>query len=115
MFGGLETHTTSFKGRPCLRSSIIHLQEAHRKELIDFGREFDGEERIHDVEGTNETLFALLQPLEGEVHIVKRRYSGFFATDLNLLTARPRGFECQTSRFGVRYGGEDPIGVSKEN
>ena len=69
-----------------LRSSIIHLQEAHRKELIDFGRKLDGEEEIHDVEGSNETdLFALLQPLEGEVHIVKCRYSGFVATDLDLL------------------------------
>ena len=65
---------------------IIHLQEVHRRELIDFGRELDGQEGIHDVEGTAEAeLFSLLQPLEGEFHMVKRRYSGFFATDLDLL------------------------------
>ncbi|MEM9536361.1 MAG: isochorismatase family protein, partial [Cyanobacteria bacterium P01_E01_bin.45] len=26
---------------------IVHLQEVHRKEMVDFGRELDGSEAIH--------------------------------------------------------------------
>ncbi|PSR24330.1 MAG: cysteine hydrolase [Sulfobacillus benefaciens] len=65
---------------------VVHLQEVHRPELVDFGRELDGDEGIHDMEGDQETeLFPPLKPIAGEFHVVKRRYSGFFGTDLDLL------------------------------
>lgn len=65
---------------------IIHLQEFHRKELVDFGRELDGVEPVHCLEGTSEVeLYPPLAPIDGEWLIQKRRYSGFFGTDLDLL------------------------------
>lgn len=65
---------------------IVFLQEVHRRSGIDFGRELDGAEGIHCLEGEPGTeLWPTLRPGEGEYHIVKRRYSGFFATDLDLL------------------------------
>ncbi len=65
---------------------VIHFKELHRKELVDFGRELDGRETIHCVEGTSDAEFMeRFGPIEGEYFIGKRRYSGFFATDLDLL------------------------------
>lgn len=61
-------------------------QEVHRPDLIDFGRELDGEEPVHCVEGTSGvSLLPDFQPRAGEHLIRKRRYSAFFATDLDLL------------------------------
>ncbi|MEB3211151.1 MAG: isochorismatase family cysteine hydrolase [Leptolyngbyaceae bacterium] len=65
---------------------IIHTQEVHRKEMVDFGRELDGAEPVHCLEtwaGTD--FYPELYPIDGEHVIVKRRYSAFFATDLDLL------------------------------
>lgn len=68
------------------RLPIVFTQEVHRQELVDFGRELDGAEPIHCVEGTaGVELRPETKPLEGEWLIQKRRYSGFFATDLDLL------------------------------
>lgn len=68
------------------RLPIIFTQEVHRKELIDFGRELDGAEPVHCVEGRPGVEFhPLTQPSDGEWVIQKRRYSGFFATDLDIL------------------------------
>jgi nicotinamidase-related amidase len=65
---------------------VIFFQEVHRPEGIDFGRELDGDEGVHCVEGAPGTeLWPTLQPEEGEYHIAKRRYSGFFGTELDLL------------------------------
>jgi nicotinamidase-related amidase len=65
---------------------IIHTQEVHRKERVDFGRELDGAEPIHCLEGQPGTMFhPAFTPLDGEFIIPKRRYSAFFATDLDLL------------------------------
>jgi nicotinamidase-related amidase len=64
----------------------IFTQEAHRKERVDFGRELDGDEGVHCVEGSEGVDFRdETRPLDGDFLIVKRRYSGFFATDLDLL------------------------------
>ena len=65
---------------------IIHTQEVHRKQLVDFGRELDGAEPIHCLEtlpGTD--IYPELAPIDGEFVIRKRRYSCFFATDLEIL------------------------------
>ena len=65
---------------------IIHFREIHRKQMVDFGRELDGDEGIHCIEGTEAADFVEKnRPLENEFFIAKRRYSGFFATDLDLL------------------------------
>jgi nicotinamidase-related amidase len=65
---------------------VIFTQEVHRRELVDFGRELDGAEPVHCVEGTRGVeLLAETQPREGEWLIQKRRYSAFFATDLEVL------------------------------
>ena len=64
---------------------IVLTQEVHRPSGVDFGRELDGEEPAHCLEGQAGT--ALVPELHGVVtHVVrKRRYSAFFATDLDLL------------------------------
>ncbi len=65
---------------------IIYTQEMHRKERVDFGRELDGSEDIHCLEGTDDVdLIDSLSPQDGEYVIKKRRYSCFFATDLEIL------------------------------
>jgi nicotinamidase-related amidase len=65
---------------------VVFTQEAHRKECVDFGRELDGNEGVHCLEGSEGVAFrSETQPADGDFIIVKRRYSGFFATDLDLL------------------------------
>jgi nicotinamidase-related amidase len=65
---------------------VIYTQEAHRAEGVDFGRELDGEEPVHCVEGTpGVEIIPDLARQPGDFLIVKRRYSAFFATDLDLL------------------------------
>jgi biuret amidohydrolase len=69
-----------------VRIPVIFTQEVHRRELVDFGRELDGAEPVHCVEGTlGVQLLPETQPRDGEWVIQKRRYSAFFATDLELL------------------------------
>jgi nicotinamidase-related amidase len=66
---------------------VIFVQEVHRPDHIDFGRELDGEEDLHCIEGHRLTEIAAEEVdfRPGDYHIPKRRYSAFFATDLELL------------------------------
>jgi nicotinamidase-related amidase len=65
---------------------VIFFQEAHRPDGVDFGRELDGDEDVHCVEGDDATeLWPTLTPGPGEYAIAKRRYSCFFGTDLEIL------------------------------
>ncbi len=65
---------------------IVHVQEIHRKQMVDFGRELDGVEDVHDLEGTPEVeIHPSMRPIDGEWLIQKRRYSCFFGTDLEIL------------------------------
>ncbi len=66
---------------------VIFIQEVHRPDLVDFGRELDGEEDLHCIEGHKGTEIAAADVdfRPGDYHIPKRRYSAFFATDLELL------------------------------
>ena len=74
--------------------SIIHTQEVHRKEMVDFGRELDGVEPVHCLENWPGTDFhPELYPRNGEYTISKRRYSCFFGTDLEILL---RGLQVKT-------------------
>ena len=73
---------------------IIFFQEAHRPDFVDFGRELDGTETVHCVEGNpgteiaDETGFS-----DADYFIRKRRYSCFFGTDLEILL---KGLKVQT-------------------
>lgn len=65
---------------------VIQIKEVHRPDMVDFGRELDGSEGIHCIETAPDTDYAwLTYPIDGEYLISKRRYSAFFATDLEIL------------------------------
>ena len=73
---------------------VIYFAEVHRANYVDFGRELDGSEGIHCVEGAKDTeLDHRLIPDEVDYLIVKRRYSCFFGTDLEILL---RGLKVET-------------------
>lgn len=64
---------------------VILTREVHRPSRVDFGRELDGDEPPHCLEGgAGAALVPELRALDA--HLVrKRRYSAFFATDLAIL------------------------------
>lgn len=66
---------------------IIFFQEVHRPNLIDFGRELDGMEGLHCVEGQPGTPIAAQEmDLRDDDYVIsKRRYSCFFGTELEIL------------------------------
>lgn len=65
---------------------VIYTQEVHRNNHVDFGRELDGDEPIHCIEGTKGSeIISEISPMPGDYVIKKRRYSAFFGTDLNIL------------------------------
>lgn len=74
------------KARAC-DIPIIFIQEVHRPDHIDFGRELDGDEDVHCVEGNPNTAIAVeqtgFQPTD--YLVPKRRYSAFFGTDFEIL------------------------------
>ena len=82
------------KARTC-NIPIIFIQEIHRANLVDFGRELDGVEDVHCLDNNPETDLAREQMgfVEGDYHIQKRRYSAFFGTDLEILL---RGLKVET-------------------
>ena len=65
---------------------IVFVQEAHRPNLVDFGRELDGQERIHCIETHASTQIAKEVEMRPDDYFIrKRRYSCFFGTDLEIL------------------------------
>lgn len=73
------------KAREC-DIPIVFFQEAHRRNLIDFGRELDGAEGIHLLEGDPGTeIDSALNMRPDDYFIRKRRYSGFFGTEFEIL------------------------------
>jgi nicotinamidase-related amidase len=74
---------------------VIFFQEIHRKDLIDYGRELDGSEDIHCLEGNPGTPVAAeeMGMRDSDYFIHKRRYSCFFGTELEILL---RGLKAQT-------------------
>lgn len=67
---------------------VIFIQEVHRPDLVDMGRELDGDEEVHDLEGWQGTeLHPELTPLPSrkEYLVKKRRYDAFLGTDLDLV------------------------------
>jgi nicotinamidase-related amidase len=74
---------------------VIFIQEVHRPDLVDFGRELDGSEDIHCLEDDPNTEIAAeeLGFLPSDYLIKKRRYSAFFGTDFEILL---RGLKVDT-------------------
>ena len=73
---------------------IVFFQEAHRRNLIDFGRELDGAEGVHLLEGDPGTeVDPALGMRPDDYFIRKRRYSCFFGTELEILL---RGLKADT-------------------
>lgn len=74
---------------------VIFIQEIHRANLVDFGRELDGDESIHCLDNNPNTDLAKeqmgFQP--NDYHIQKRRYSAFYGTDLEILL---KGLKAET-------------------
>ena len=74
---------------------VIFIQEVHRPDLVDFGRELDGDEDVHCLEGDPRTEVAKEEMgfQDGDYIVPKRRYSAFFGTDFEILL---RGLKVDT-------------------
>ena len=74
---------------------VIFIQEVHRPDLVDFGRELDGSEDIHCIETDPGTDIAVEEMgfHPNDYLIKKRRYSAFFGTDFEILL---RGLKIDT-------------------
>ena len=73
---------------------VVFIQEAHRPDLVDFGRELDGVESIHCLEDDPQTEISDEIGYRPEDYFIrKRRYSAFFGTDLEILL---KGLKAQT-------------------
>lgn len=74
---------------------VIFIQEIHRANLVDFGRELDGDEDVHCLDNNPLTDFAEdeLGMRPDDYRISKRRYSAFYGTDLEILL---RGLKVDT-------------------
>ena len=81
------------KAREC-SVPVIFFQEAHRRDHIDFGRELDGVEDVHLLEGDPGTEIADEAGMRPDDYFIrKRRYSCFFGTELLILL---RGLRAET-------------------
>ena len=74
---------------------VVFIQEIHRADLIDFGRELDGDEDVHCLDSNPETDVAkeVLGFRKDDYLIQKRRYSAFYGTDLEILL---KGLKAET-------------------
>ncbi len=74
---------------------VIFIQEIHRADGIDFGRELDGSEDVHCLDTDPGTPVAKEEMgyRAGDYIIPKRRYSAFFGTDFDILL---RGLKAET-------------------
>ncbi|MEM9631866.1 MAG: cysteine hydrolase [Pseudomonadota bacterium] len=74
---------------------VIFIQEIHRADLVDIGRETDGDEDIHclDINPLTELAVEELGIQADDYKIQKRRYSAFYGTDLEILL---RGLKADT-------------------
>jgi len=73
---------------------VVFIQEAHRPDLVDFGRELDGSETVHCLEDDPGTAISSEIGYRPEDYFIrKRRYSAFFGTDLEILL---KGLKAQT-------------------
>ena len=66
---------------------VVFIQEIHRRDMVDYGRELDGSEDIHCMEGEPGTpvAFEEMGRRPGDYYVPKRRYSCFFGTEMEIL------------------------------
>ena len=85
---------------------VVFFQEAHRRDLVDFGRELDGAEGVHLLEGDPGTaVHPGLGMRDDDYFIRKRRYSCFFGTEFEILL---KGLKAETL---VLIGGHTDVCV----
>lgn len=74
---------------------VVFFQEIHRRDRIDYGRELDGSEGIHCMEGEPGTPVAReeMDMRATDYFVHKRRYSVFFGTETEILL---KGLKAQT-------------------
>ena len=74
---------------------VVFVQEVHRRDRIDYGRELDGSEDIHCMEGEPGTpvAFEEMGRQPGDYYVPKRRYSCFFGTEMEILL---KGLKAET-------------------
>lgn len=73
---------------------VVFIRELHNENLVDLGREADGFEELHCLEGTAGAEFIEgFGPRPTEYQVRKRRYSAFFGTDLDIIL---RGYGAET-------------------
>lgn len=73
---------------------VVFIQEVHKPSLVDIGRELDGSEGPHCIEGDPHTeLHPGLDPRPEEYLIQKRRYSAFYGTELDIVL---KGYKAET-------------------
>ena len=74
---------------------VIFIQEIHRADLVDMGRETDGDEDVHCLDNNPLTDLAVEQLgiLPNDYKIQKRRYSAFYGTELEILL---KGLKAET-------------------
>ena len=74
---------------------VIFIQEIHRADGVDFGRELDGDETEHCLDSNPKTDLAVAEMgiLPSDYKIQKRRYSAFYGTDLEILL---KGLKAET-------------------
>lgn len=64
----------------------FYTQEMHRFQKVDYGLELERSEPQHCLEGTEGVeIIKELKPDEKDYVIIKRRYSGYYLTDLEIL------------------------------
>ncbi|GAA1687985.1 hypothetical protein GCM10009808_01210 [Microbacterium sediminicola] len=94
--GGIPTMGGREARRPRVRRTVdlareagipvVWVQEVHKASLVDIGRELDGAEGPHCIEGDDGTeIAAWLDPRPEEFVVRKRRYSAFFGTELEIV------------------------------
>ncbi|MBS1678505.1 MAG: cysteine hydrolase [Actinobacteria bacterium] len=65
---------------------VVFIQEVHKRDMVDIGRELEGAEGPHCIEDDPKNGFIDgLDPRPEEFHIRKRRYSAFFGTELEIV------------------------------
>lgn len=65
---------------------VFYTQEMHRFQKVDYGLELERNEPLHCLEGTEGVkIIEELKPEDDDYVIIKRRYSGYYLTDLEVL------------------------------
>lgn len=65
---------------------VFYTQEMHRFQKVDYGLELERNEPQHCLEGTEGVeIIDDLKPEDDDFVIIKRRYSGYYLTDLEVL------------------------------